>query len=74
MQIKKYRKSRAVEGVEEGSSQLEVQETRQKQETYTFSLSEINYTVKANSLCFLFRHALLILYMEQIVKIDVIVI
>ena len=52
MQIKKYRKSRAVEGVEEGSSQLEVQETRQKQEIYTFGLSEINYTVKANSLCF----------------------
>ena len=74
MQIKKSRKSRAVEGVEEGSSQLEVQETRQKQETYTFGLSEINYTVKANSLCFLFRHALLVLYMEQIVKIDVIVI
>ena len=52
MQIKKYRKSRAVKGVEEGSSQLEVQETRQKQETYTFGLSKNNYTVKANSLCF----------------------
>ena len=37
-------------------------------------LSEINYIVKANSLCFSFRHALLVLYMEQIVKIDVIII
>ena len=37
-------------------------------------LSEINYIVKASSLCSLFRHALLVLYMEQIVKIDVFVI
>ena len=33
MPRKKYRKSWAIEGVEEGSSQLEVQETHQEQDT-----------------------------------------
>ena len=33
MPRKKYRRSRATEGVKEGSSQLEVQETRQEQDT-----------------------------------------
>ena len=35
MPKKKYRKSRAMEGVKEGSSQLEVQEICQEQDTHT---------------------------------------